>query len=209
MIYSDLIDEIALMLGVESEDLDEEAEKLIKKLINDVIQEFLWLDEWKKTLVSEALTLDGSGEYLLDDTNLTNRLETLRVVVDDSGNKYYKYNYENYLALTDKSYSYAIYGEKIYIEGTSGTVNLLFSTPGFFTQYPIPLTGTTYNSFEPPPIKYYATIIIQMCAVSYYETVKDEESLQREQAKLSRMLNELKRKESRAESMGHFKMVRR
>jgi hypothetical protein len=206
MTFRLLYEEIEKYLGIED---DEEANWFIRKFINDKTLDFARLAEWLRLVVSEDITLDGSNSYVLDNSNLDNYFITPIALIDSSGVAYTNYSYKDYLQLSTKSYAYSILGDTLYVEGIGVDLTLLFISPGLHTLYPFDLTGTGSDTNEPIIIKHYPDIIKQMVLIRFYDMMKDQESVKREDLELQRLLAILKRKENREKGYGKFKFLRR
>jgi len=178
---------------------------LIKKYTNDSILEFCRMRDWAKIKVVEDITLDDSGSYTLDSANLANNFLSEITLMTTAGVEYDKYDYEIYLALESKAYSYAIQGETIYIDGDTTALKFIMTTTGTFANYPI---TTVESTQEPVVLQYYSDIIEQMVIVKLLEYSEDEQ-LNQERSKLSEKLEMLRRSEARASNAGRIHTARR
>lgn len=184
----------------------------LKKFINESIKEFAYLHNWERLKASDTITLDGTGYYTLDSSNLTNNfLREIKLITpyDESSSvqraiDYTKYNYENYIQFSDKSYKWSIFGNKLYIAGDSGDVELIYITTGDFNNYPMSDDGD-----EVPATLYYPEIIQQWTVVKFLKYLNEEETLPREKEELQNKLILLKRSEKTGEHSGKMHNIRR
>jgi len=153
--------------------------ELARQFINESIIEFSNLYNWRFIKIVDVITLDGSEEYDLDDTILSStflrELKLFRTYASventaDKSTNYRKLEYENYVQLADKTYYYAIFGEKIYISGNSGDLQFMYITPGDFTNYPL-----SDSSHEVPATRKYPDIIKYMALVKLCKKIGETE----------------------------------
>ena len=163
------------------------------------------MKEWENTKIVTQITLDGSDSYDLD-TEIINRCTILKIL-DSSGKALTRYEYESYKGLTDKSSKYAIMGNTLFLSGTSGTYDILY---------------TTYGGDETPdlyPLEnyvdeilitiHYWDIIKQMVIVFMLENVGYVASIQLEKTRLDRKIAIVSNKENREHNSGMLKHIQR
>lgn len=178
---------------------------LILDYTNRAILEFARMDEWERIKVVETITLDGSEEYTLDNTNLNNNYGMILSILNSDGVEYDKYDYVTWLGLEEQDYTYAIVGDKIYVTGDSGDLTILMTTPGLFTTYPITSADLTV---EPRVFSYYQEILEKMVIVKILEYQEDERVVY-EKNELARLIFETKRHENRLRNEGKIHTIRR
>lgn len=173
---------------------------LAGSFLNEAIQEFMRVDDWEKTRQSLDIVLDGSGEYDLSTLLTDSYYFEGEIDLTQEGTVFKKYNYENYIKQTDKTGLWAILGTKLYIPGDSGTVTLIFSSPGI--EYPM-----ADDDDENEVSTYYFDVIIQWAIVLLMNNVEDWKSLEFNTNLLRMKVDSLKRKEQRVRHHGHIKQI--
>jgi len=199
MTFQALIRSIQLYVHLENPEITH----LIKDWINESILEFCRINEWEKLKVSDKITLDGTGEYSLDNTLLSSVFAGEIALLNSAGEKLTKFNYDTYLATPSKAGIWAVFGNKLYVEG-EGDYYFFYISPGPFGVYPL-----TDDNAEPPVLLYYWDIIKQMTIVRVFEYIGDDEALQKETQRLQFKILSLKAQENRIRKQGKFKMVYR
>ena len=124
MTFSELVRDTELYIHLEGA----EVRHLIKQFISDSILDFVRLKNWSRVNVFETITLDGSGSYLL--SNLMNNFSG-EIGLYSGATQYTKTKYENYIQYSSKSGLYAIYGDRIYIEGDNVDLTFMFKSTGY------------------------------------------------------------------------------
>jgi len=196
MIFKDLYRGIELYLHIQGT----EARYLIKDFINESILDFLRLKEWERAKTVEDIALDGSGQYDLD-TILTNFFGGEIALLTEGGMELKKYNYDTYLQLTNKTDTYALLGNILFVEGDGVTLKFIYKTMG----NPYPLVN---DDDENLVTKYYWDIIKKMAEIKMLDYLGDEMSA-KETQNLQLKLISLKETENRIRKQGKFKMVNR
>ena len=212
MTYSQLLHKLKLYLHAEGQ----EEVVILKDFINESIYDFGLLHNWKFLINSLTLTLDGSGSYDLS-TLISNHFFReyklllpygSTVSIYDNNNdvvsprtEWTKYNYETYIQLQDKAYTWAISGNTIYINGNSGDMVLMY----IGDTYPLSSDDDTSNC-----LTYYPEAIKRMAIIKYLDHIAEDLSvIQREELQLSNKLLLIKKSEKIGEHAGKYAHFRR
>lgn len=183
-----------------------EAVDQIKSSINESVLDLIREKEWAKCKVVGSFPIDGSNSYSLDNSimtpNITDQFEGEIDLFNGSGAKYQKIDYETYLAYSNKTGFFAVFGDVLYVTGDNDTVTLMYVTAG--TNFPM-----TDDDHEVPATKYYWDIIKKMAVISFLDYIGDAEMVVKEEANLSRKIDKLRRSENRIKNNGKLHHVRR
>lgn len=180
----------------------------IKDIINEQILEFCRYKEWNNIKNIATFTLDGSGSYSLD-TILFNRCAILKIT-NSSGNTLRKYDYENYIGLSSKDKAYAIYGDTLYLEGTTGDYSIYYTSFGGDGSVIVTdLFPLSTDDDEIAVTKHYWDIIKQMVVVYYFEEEGDIGTIQLETVRRDRLISATAKKENRENNSGHYHNIGR
>jgi hypothetical protein len=126
MIYRELKQAIELYTHVSSSEIAE----LTKQFVNESVLTFSRMYPWEKLKVSETISLNGSGSYVLDNSILRN---VFGFEINLVSMELEKVNYEDYSKLDDKTGYWSILGDTLYVEGDDTDLTFIFISPG---QYP-------------------------------------------------------------------------
>lgn len=195
MTYQALARDIELYLHIQGS----KTRALIKSFINEAILDFLRTKEWRKAKAAYDLTLDGSNSY--DLSTLVPDFEGEIMLLDSSGTEYQKNEYETYLQYTTKTYLYSILGTTLYVEGTSGTLTLMYISRGD----PYPLVA---DADESVVLVHYWDIVKQFVIVKMLGHLGDPMIEQEKQALVDK-LTLLRTSENRFANNGKTKVVQR
>jgi len=197
MVFKDLYNLISRKLKINNDNDVED----IKDVINDQIKEFCRLREWANIWKTDTFQLDGSNSYALDSI-LINRC-TIKDVYIVGSDPLQKTDYKIYRRLPSTSGFYSILGNNIYIEGTTGDYEILYTYFGgdgnTVATDVFPLEGA---DDEIDVTKHYWSIIAQMVKVYMLEEWGDVGTIQLETNRLSRKILTLKAQENRQENNG-------
>jgi len=202
MTFKQLYDRIGKKLRFTSDRMIEQ----IKDAINEQITEFCRMKEWENIKEIYALTLDGSNSYDLDTNMLVNRCVVLEIL-DADGKKIDKFDYHYYKGLIDKSKKYAIMGNTLYLEGSTGDYDIIYTSFGGDTAPDLfPMDN---NTDEISVTIHYWDIIKQMVVVFMLEDLGDTGTIELERNRLNGKLTMLARKENRERNSGKLHNVQR
>ena len=213
MTFLELILKIEIYLHIKGR----ESREVIKDFINEAILEFGRAYNWKWLVKTEDLTLDDSDSYTISTIASEYFIREISLVAPYSSelqftsnntvtatkiNEYTKYNYKNYIQLSDKSYTWSIEGDTLYVTGVSGELKLSYITAG--ANYPL-----TNDNDTDLILTYYNDIIKKMAVIKYLDYLGDTEVVSRENNLLGTMLVNLRSSEKRGEHSGKFHQIGR
>lgn len=196
MNYGNLVNEIRLYLSMQGTEMMH----MIKSFLNESIIDFVRIYEWEKSKVAEIITLDGSGSYDLSAV-LTNPFEGEIGLIDSSGAEMQKFDYKMYATLDDKTGYYSIFGNTLYVGGTTGDLTFMYISPG----NPYPLVNDTDENLI---TLYYWQIIKKMTASYMLKYISDPQAAE-EDKMIAFKINSLRSMENRTRKQGKFSHVHR
>jgi len=146
------------------EDPDVRTTGIIKQILNDTILSFARIKNWLRLQSFSEITLDGSNSYVINDI-ITDYFLGEIALISESGIEYLKYNLKNYNTLSSKTNAYAVYGDKLYVEGTDTILGFYYMSLGLF-----PLDNDTDTNSA---ITNYHDVIINLAVINYLKFIGD------------------------------------
>jgi len=186
MVFSDLITKVEKHLRFE--DPPTEISTQIKTSINEAILDFVRYQIWNRATKVYDFTTDDSGSY-----TLPSDFEGELALYDDDGALFAKKSYKLYLP--SKFGNWAVLGSNMYIDGDGKDLHLEYTTRGD----PYPLTDAAHESEITANYPY---MIIQWAVVNFLHWYNDEESVKKEEGRLTYKLKNLHDSEQRHQKKG-------
>lgn len=181
------------------EDPDVRTVGIIKQILNDTILSFARIRNWLRLQSFSEITLDDSNSYVIADI-ITDYFLGELALVSESGVEYLKYNLKDYNSLSSKTNAYAIYGDKLYVQGTDTTLGFYYMGLSLF---PLDNDSDTNNV-----INNYYDIIINSAVINYLKFIGDA-SYQTEIPFYQDKLQTLMKQENRTINQGGNNVVTR